>query len=55
MARLTPLWHGVSLSRMLCLDHVDWSTAAINAGVLAALVVFGCWWSVTGLRKRLVS
>ena len=52
-ARLTPLWHGVSLSRMFCLDTVDWSLAAINAGVLVVLCVLGWRWAVTGLDKRL--
>ncbi len=55
VARLTPLWHGVNLSRMCCLDNVDWSLAAINVAVLLALTAFGWWWSVTGLTKRLVS
>src|SRR5829696_9620370 len=32
-ARLTPLWHGVNLSRMFFLDHVDWGWAAVNAAV----------------------
>ena len=54
MAQLTPLWHGVSLSRMFCIDVVDWSTAAVNITVLVALIAFGWWWSVTGLTKRLV-
>jgi lipooligosaccharide transport system permease protein len=53
VARLTPLWHGVSLSRMFCLDTVDWSLAAINLGVLVVLSVLGWWWAVTGLDKRL--
>ena len=55
IARLTPLWHGVNLSRMLSLDHVDWSTATINLGVLVVITVFGWRWSVTGLTKRLSS
>jgi lipooligosaccharide transport system permease protein len=55
VARLTPLWHGVSLSRMFCIDHVDWSLAAVNAAVLGSLVVLGWFWSVSGLTKRLVS
>jgi lipooligosaccharide transport system permease protein len=54
VARLTPLWHGVNLSRMFCLDTVDWSTAAINVAVLVAMTAFGWWWSITGLTKRLV-
>lgn len=54
-ARLTPLWHGVNLSRMFSLDTVDWSTAAINVVALAVLAAIGWRWSVTGLTKRLVS
>ncbi len=53
VARLTPLWHGVSLSRMFCLDTVDWPLAALNTGVLLALSVIGWRWAVTGLDKRL--
>ena len=53
-ARLTPLWHGVNLSRMFCLDTVDWPVAAINITVLLAMTAFGWWWSVTGLTKRLM-
>jgi lipooligosaccharide transport system permease protein len=55
IARCTPLWHGVNLSRMFCLDHVDWLVAAVNVAVLVALCVFGWFWSVSGLTKRLVS
>jgi lipooligosaccharide transport system permease protein len=54
-ARLTPLWHGVNLSRMFCVDNVDWSLALVNVAVLVALLVVGWSWSVSGLTKRLVS
>ena len=54
LARLTPLWHGVNLSRMLILDHVDWGWAAVNVTVLLALTVLGLRLSVTGLQKRMV-
>jgi lipooligosaccharide transport system permease protein len=54
LAQLTPLWHGVSLSRMFCIDVIDWPTAAINVAVLVALMAVGWRWSVTGLTKRLV-
>ncbi len=54
-ARFTPLWHGVNLSRMFSLDHVDWSTAAINLTVLVVLTGVGWVWAVTGLTKRLSS
>lgn len=53
VARLTPLWHGVSLSRMFSLDAVDWSLALVHVGVLAALCALGWRLAVTGLEKRL--
>jgi lipooligosaccharide transport system permease protein len=53
VARLTPLWHGVNLSRMLCLDQVDWSVAAVNLAVLVAITVVGWWWAIRGLEQRL--
>jgi lipooligosaccharide transport system permease protein len=55
VARFTPLWHGVNLSRMLVLDHVDWGWAAANVAVLVALTLLGLRLSVTGLTKRMVS
>lgn len=55
VARLTPLWHGVNLSRMFSLDHVDWGMAAVNVAVLAVLTCLGWVWAVTGLRRRMVS
>lgn len=55
VARFTPLWHGVSLSRMLSVGVVDWSLAAVNMCVLVALIGLGWWWAVSGLQKRLVS
>ncbi len=54
VARLTPLWHGVNLSRMFCVDAVDWPVAALNTAVLLGLLVVGWFWSVSGLTKRLV-
>ncbi|WP_182526593.1 ABC transporter permease [Nocardioides dongkuii] len=53
-ARITPLWHGVNLSRMFCLDHVTWWVAGVNVLVLVVLLVVGWAWALTGLRKRLV-
>jgi lipooligosaccharide transport system permease protein len=55
VARITPLWHGVNLSRMFALDHVTWWLAGVNAGVLIALGVAGWFWAVSGLEKRLVA
>lgn len=55
VARLTPLWHGVNLSRMFSVGVVDWPVAALNVAVLLVLLVVGWFWSVSGLTKRLVS
>jgi lipooligosaccharide transport system permease protein len=54
LARLTPLWHGVDLTRMLSLDQVDWALAGVHVLYLAALSAVGWWWSVRRLTRRLV-
>lgn len=53
VARFTPLWHGVDLTRMLCLGTVDGPRAALHVLVLVGLVLVGWRWSVTGLTKRM--
>ena len=55
LARATPLWHGVDLTRMLTLDRVDPVTAAIHVGYLVALTALGWVWAVRRLTRRLVS
>jgi lipooligosaccharide transport system permease protein len=55
VARCTPLWHGVNLARMFCLDHVDWTTAAVNVGVLLLLTAVGWWLALRALTARLES
>lgn len=55
VAQVTPLWHGVNLSRMFSLDTVDASTALVNVVVLVAVTVLGGWWAVSGLEKRMAS
>ncbi|WP_122817867.1 ABC transporter permease [Nocardioides pantholopis] len=55
VARLTPLWHGVNLSRMFALDHITWWVAGVNVLVLVVLTVLGWFWSVSGLAKRMAS
>ncbi len=54
-ARLTPLWHGVDLTRMVTLDRVDWALAGWHVVFLTVLMLLGWRWSVTGLTRRLVS
>ena len=54
-ARVTPLWHGVDLTRMLVLGRLDVSTALVHVVYLAALAAAGWWLTVRNLQKRLVS
>jgi lipooligosaccharide transport system permease protein len=53
IARLTPLWHGVSLSRMFCVDHIDWALVVLNVVVLVSLTVVGWFLAVRNLDRRL--
>ena len=41
LARLTPLWHGVDLTRMLVLGLVDWPLALVHVVYLSAFAVVG--------------
>jgi lipooligosaccharide transport system permease protein len=54
VAVVTPLWHGVNLSRMFTLDTVEWWLAAVNVAYLTTLMLLGWRWSVSGLMARLV-
>ncbi len=54
LARLTPLWHGVDLTRMLVLGQVDWTLAVVHVVYLAAFAVAGYLLAVRLLNKRLV-
>lgn len=53
LARVTPLWHGVDLTRMLLLDRVDGSTATGHLAYLTAMAVLGWWFAASRLTKRL--
>jgi len=53
LARATPLWHGVDLTRMLTLDTVDASTALVHVAYLVALAVLGWFWAVRRLTRRM--
>jgi lipooligosaccharide transport system permease protein len=55
VARLTPLWQGVNLSRMFCLDTVDRGWVVVNTAYLVVLTVVGLRLSIAGLAKRMVS
>ncbi|HET7350665.1 MAG TPA: ABC transporter permease [Marmoricola sp.] len=53
-ARLTPLWHGVDLTRMLVLGQVDVGLALVHVAYLAALAAVGWMLTVRLLTRRLV-
>ena len=55
LAYLSPLWHGVELSRDLSLGTVDPLAALGNLAYLAAWFVVGTWFAVRGLTRRLIS
>ncbi len=54
LAKLTPLWHGVDLTRMLVLGQVDWTVALVHVVYLAVLAVGGYLVATRQLRKRLI-
>ena len=54
LAKVTPLWHGVDLTRMLTLGTLDWSMAAVHVAYLLVLTVAGWFWAVHRLQKRMV-
>lgn len=53
LAYVTPIWHGVDLSRMLTLGQVDWWLALGHLGYLSAWVVAGWVYAVSGFQRRL--
>jgi lipooligosaccharide transport system permease protein len=55
LARVTPLWHGVELTRMLTLEQVDAGAAAGHVLYLLAVVVAGHAWALRRLGRRMVT
>jgi lipooligosaccharide transport system permease protein len=53
VAKLTPLWQGVDLTRMLLLDNVDVATALVHVAYLSVMAALGWWFAVSRLTKRL--
>jgi lipooligosaccharide transport system permease protein len=53
IARFTPLWHGVDLTRMLVLGTVDWPLALVHVAYLTVMTVVGWWLAVRALTRRL--
>lgn len=54
LARVTPLWHGVDLTRMLTLGNVDPALALVHVAYLVVMAAVGWWLAVRRLRRRLV-
>jgi lipooligosaccharide transport system permease protein len=53
LAYLTPIWHGVDLTRMLTAGDVQTWGALGHLAYILAWVVAGWFYAVTGFRKRL--
>lgn len=54
LAWVSPLWHGVDLTRMLTLGTVDGPLALVHVLVLVAIAAAGSWWAVRRLTRRLM-
>jgi lipooligosaccharide transport system permease protein len=55
LAKVTPLWHVVDLTRMLVLGKLDVSSALVHVVYLTVLAAAGWVLAVRGLERRLVS
>jgi lipooligosaccharide transport system permease protein len=55
LAYLSPLWHGVELSRDLSLNTAELWPALGNLAYLAAWFGIGTWFAVRGITRRLIS
>jgi lipooligosaccharide transport system permease protein len=54
LAYVTPLWHGVELSRDLCLGTVPALPTLAHIAYLLLWIAVGTWFTVRGLSRRLV-
>lgn len=54
LAYLTPLWHGVELSRGFALGDVGLAAVVGHSGYLLAWFLVGGWLAVRGMTRRLV-
>lgn len=55
LARVTPLWHGVDLTRTLTLGTIEAGPALLHVGYLLACAAVGYLWAVRRLTRRLVT
>ena len=54
LAKATPLWHGVDLTRMLLVDRVDVPLMLVHIAYLGALTLTGWFFATRLLHRRLV-
>ncbi|MCE0485321.1 ABC transporter permease [Ornithinimicrobium sediminis] len=54
VAWVTPLWHGVEVSRDLALGAPDWGAVALHTAYLVLLVMLSSVWALRAFRRRLV-
>jgi lipooligosaccharide transport system permease protein len=55
IARVTPLWHGVELTRDLVLGTVTPLVALAHVAYLAVFVALGWWWALRTFTRRLAA
>src|SRR5262249_12309673 len=53
LAYLTPIYHGVTLARMLTLGQVEGLPALRHLVYICAWLAFGWVYAITGFRRRL--
>lgn len=53
LAYVTPIWHGVELSRMLTLGAVDWWPAVGHLAYILCWLVAGWFYALSGFQRRL--
>ena len=54
LAQVTPLWHGVDLTRMLTVGNVRAEPALVHLAYLIAVAALGTLLAVRNLRRRLI-
>ena len=54
LAYITPVWHGVELTRDLTTDRLAWLPALLHLGYLALWLGVGWWLALKSFTKRLV-
>ena len=55
IAKATPLWHAVALSRRVALGTATPWDARTHLAVLVGVTLVGGWWMVRGFRRRLLT